>query len=115
MTTNKFGSSCVTWSLPIRVLLTSAAILPVLLLASAFMAIAESEPGGALLLPIAGVSLCLAPRYLAAVWEPRPGWLFERKAERLRNAQVQHSLAKELGVAPRTSAATHTTISRRRW
>ncbi len=115
MTTNRFGSSCVTWSLPVRLLLSSAAVVPVLLLAGALLAFAHLEPVGALLLPIAGASLCLVPRYLAAIWEPRPGWLFERRAERLRNAQVQQSLAKELGSVPRNSEATHTTISRRRW
>mgnify|MGYP001217522735 CR=1 FL=1 len=117
MTTNRFGTSAVTWSLPTRVLLTSAALVPVVLLVVALLSIANYEAGGAVLLPVAGVSLCFVPRYLAAVWQPRPGWHSQRRAELLRDAQVAERLAKQLPITPAAAPPdlTHTSMTRRRW
>ena len=100
MAPRKYGSSTVTWSLPIRILLSSVAIIPFLLLASALMAIADREEGGAFLLAIGGTSMCLLPTYLMSIWRPRPAWRVQQRQERILESRLADSLAKESAPDP---------------
>lgn len=97
MTSARFDSSAVTWSLPVRLLLSSLALVPVVMVVGAFLMLGHLNRGDvivAFLLTAGSVGMCLIPRYLSSLWQSHPGWLVEQRQQRIREARLEEELAK---------------------
>jgi hypothetical protein len=92
----RFTASSVTWSLPVRILLTLPLLVPVFLIINGIRAMASLTPNISAILGAAiGAYACfLVPSYLRSVWAANPRWLHQsRQAARL-ESDLQESLDK---------------------
>ncbi len=98
MSRQKYGASTLTWSLPVRVLLTLPLLLPAWLVLRMLGAIVvqvqdpQDLVSRALTGFVGGAVLLMAPRYLKSVWAPNPEWAREQHTSAAVERRLHDSL-----------------------
>ncbi|MFN8125314.1 MAG: hypothetical protein U0R64_02195 [Candidatus Nanopelagicales bacterium] len=101
MSRRRFGASAVTWSWPVRVLLTLPWVIPVWLVARMFVALRDqlADPAGLVVVVCFGFagacSLFLAPQYLRTLWAPNPSWDADRRGDAALERRLRESFDKD--------------------